>query len=56
MALQKIAAMGEKLKKVGSVKFVGDALGELTVQTTNTDGSMRSLGDGQQEGKAGSTA
>ncbi|EOS26616.1 phage tail tape measure protein, TP901 family, core region [Lachnospiraceae bacterium 3-1] len=29
----------------GEVKFVGDAFGELTVQTTNTDGSMRSLGD-----------
>ncbi len=27
------------------VKFVGDAFGELTIQTTNTDGSMRSLGD-----------
>lgn len=29
----------------GEVTFVGDAFGELTVQTTNTDGSMRSLGD-----------
>ena len=29
----------------GEVKFTGDAFGELTVQTTNTDGSMRSLGD-----------
>ena len=29
----------------GEVKFVGDAFGELTIQTTNTDGSMRSLGD-----------
>lgn len=29
----------------GDVTFVGDAFGELTVQTTNTDGSMRSLGD-----------
>ena len=25
----------------GEVKFVGDAFGELTIQTTNTDGSMR---------------
>ena len=24
---------------------MGDAFGKLTVQTTNTDGSMRSLGD-----------
>ena len=29
----------------GEVKFVGDAFGELAIQTTNTDGSMRSLGD-----------
>lgn len=29
----------------GEVTFVGDAFGELTVQTTNADGSMRSLGD-----------
>ncbi|MCI6466107.1 MAG: phage tail tape measure protein [Faecalicatena sp.] len=29
----------------GDVTFVGDAFGELTVQTTNTDGSMRSLGN-----------
>lgn len=29
----------------GEVTFVGNAFGELTVQTTNTDGSMRSLGD-----------
>lgn len=29
----------------GEVTFVGDAFGELTIQTTNTDGSMRSLGD-----------
>lgn len=29
----------------GEVTFVGDAFGELTVQTTNTDGSMRSLGE-----------
>jgi TP901 family phage tail tape measure protein len=29
----------------GDVTFAGDAFGELTVQTTNTDGSMRSLGD-----------
>ena len=29
----------------GEVKFAGDAFGELTIQTTNTDGSMRSLGD-----------
>ena len=29
----------------GEVKFVGDAFGELTIQTTDTDGSMRSLGD-----------
>ncbi len=29
----------------GEVKFVGDAFGELTIQTTNTGGSMRSLGD-----------
>ena len=29
----------------GEVKFTGAAFGELTVQTTNTDGSMRSLGD-----------
>lgn len=29
----------------GDVTFVGDAFGELTVQTVNTDGSMRSLGD-----------
>ncbi len=29
----------------GEVKFAGAAFGELTVQTTNTDGSMRSLGD-----------
>lgn len=27
----------------GEVTFVGDAFGELTVQTTNTDGSMRKL-------------
>ena len=29
----------------GEVTFVGDAFGELTVQTTNADGSMRSLED-----------
>lgn len=29
----------------GEVTFVGDALGELTVQITNADGSMRSLWD-----------
>ena len=29
----------------GEVKFVGDAFGELSIQTANTDGSMRSLGD-----------
>ena len=29
----------------GEVTFAGDAFGELTVQTVNTDGSMRSLGD-----------
>lgn len=29
----------------GEVTFVGDAFGELTVRTTNADGSMRSLGD-----------
>ena len=29
----------------GDVTFVGDAFGELTVQTVNTDGSMRNLGD-----------
>lgn len=29
----------------GDVIFVGNAFGELTVQTVNTDGSMRSLGD-----------
>ena len=29
----------------GEVTFVGDAFGELTIHTTNTDGSMRSLGD-----------
>ena len=29
----------------GEVTFVGGAFGELTVQTTNADGSMRSLGD-----------
>lgn len=29
----------------GDVTFAGDAFGELTVQTVNTDGSMRSLGD-----------
>lgn len=29
----------------GEVKFTGSSFGELTVQTTNTDGSMRSLGD-----------
>lgn len=29
----------------GDVTFVGNAFGELTVQTINTDGSMRSLGD-----------
>lgn len=29
----------------GEVTFVGDAFGELTVQTVNTDGSMRNLGD-----------
>ena len=29
----------------GEVTFVGDAFGELTVQTTNADESMRSLGD-----------
>lgn len=29
----------------GDVTFVGNAFGELTVQTVNTDGSMRSLGD-----------
>ena len=29
----------------GEVTFVGDAFGELTVQTVNADGSMRSLGD-----------
>ncbi|RRK31133.1 phage tail tape measure protein [Schaedlerella arabinosiphila] len=29
----------------GEVTFVGDAFGELTVQTTNADGSMRGLGD-----------
>ena len=29
----------------GEVTFVGDAFGELTVQTTNADGSMRSLRD-----------
>lgn len=29
----------------GEVTFVGNAFGELTVQTTNTDGSMRSLGE-----------
>lgn len=29
----------------GEVTFVGDAFGELTVQTTNADGSMRNLGD-----------
>lgn len=29
----------------GEVTFVGDAFGELTIQTTNTDGSMRSLGE-----------
>lgn len=29
----------------GEVTLVGDAFGELTIQTTNTDGSMRSLGE-----------
>lgn len=29
----------------GEVKFAGAAFGEMTIQTTNTDGSMRSLGD-----------
>jgi len=29
----------------GEVKFTGSSFGELTVQTTNTDGSMRSLGE-----------
>ncbi len=29
----------------GEVTFVGDAFGALTIQTTNTDGSMRSLGE-----------
>lgn len=29
----------------GEVTFVGDAFGELTIQTTNTDGSMRILGE-----------
>lgn len=29
----------------GEVTFVGDSFGELTIQTTNTDGSMRKLGD-----------
>ena len=29
----------------GDVTFAGDAFGELTVQTVNTDGSMRNLGD-----------
>lgn len=29
----------------GEATFVGDAFGELTIQTTNTDGSMRSLGE-----------
>ena len=29
----------------GEVKFSGAAFGEMTVQTTNADGSMRSLGD-----------
>ena len=29
----------------GDVTFAGAAFGELTVKTTNTDGSMRSLGD-----------
>lgn len=29
----------------GDVTFAGEAFGELTVQTVNTDGSMRSLGD-----------
>jgi len=29
----------------GEVTFAGNAFGELTVQTVNTDGSMRSLGD-----------
>ncbi len=29
----------------GEVKFTGGSFGELTIQTTNTDGSMRSLGD-----------
>lgn len=29
----------------GDVTFVGDAFGELTVQTVKSDGSMRSLGD-----------
>lgn len=29
----------------GEVTFVGDASGKLTIETTNTDGSMRSLGE-----------
>ena len=29
----------------GEVTFVGDAFGKLTIETTNTDGSMRSLGE-----------
>lgn len=29
----------------GDVTFVGDAFGELTVQTVKSDGSMRSIGD-----------
>lgn len=29
----------------GEIKFSGAAFGEMTVQTTNADGSMRSLGD-----------
>ena len=29
----------------GEVTFAGESFGELTVQTTNADGSMRSLGD-----------
>ena len=29
----------------GEVKFCGDAIGEVTVQTTNADGSMRDLND-----------
>ena len=29
----------------GEVKFCGDALGEVTIQTTNADGSMRDLND-----------